>query len=226
MTLNRQMVLNFHGIGTPPAHVDDSERPYWISEQRFNDIVALACQRDGTANIRWTFDDGNRSDFDIAAPALAKHGLTGTFFLLTGRLDDRDYLGPTEARSMMAMGMKIGLHGRDHLDWRVVTPGQLRDETVAARHRLADVTGCEIDEVAIPFGAYNRRIITHLKRCGFARINTSDGGFSTARQQICSRTSIRSDMSLERISQLMDDRLPPLRKLKRHVSIFVRRNLL
>lgn len=30
--------------------------------------------------------------------------------------------------------------------------------------------------MAIPFGAYNRRVISHLKRSGFAHIYTSDGG--------------------------------------------------
>lgn len=226
MTMDRQMILNFHGIGEPSACIDDSERPYWISEQRFNEIILLAASRKDASAIRWTFDDGNRSDFDIAAPTLALHGFTGTFFLLTGRLDDPDYLGATEARAMLAMGMKIGLHGRDHVDWRTISQTQLEDETVASRRQLAEEIGREVDEVAIPFGAYNRRIMTHLKRCAFARINTSDGGFSSAGQQIWSRTSIRNDMTLNWISQLMDDRLPPLRKLKRQVSSFLRRNLL
>jgi hypothetical protein len=38
----REIILNFHGIGEPPSHVPDEERPYWISIKYFSDVVRLA----------------------------------------------------------------------------------------------------------------------------------------------------------------------------------------
>jgi hypothetical protein len=35
----REIILNFHGIGEPPSHVPDEERPYWISIKYFSDVV-------------------------------------------------------------------------------------------------------------------------------------------------------------------------------------------
>lgn len=226
MQSGRQMILNFHGIGTPHAGVDAPERPYWVSEKQFIEIRDMVQRRDDADDILWTFDDGNRSDLDVGAPALAECGRKAIFFLLTGRFDDPNYLDHEQTRKLVAMGMAVGLHGRDHVDWRNAGSAQLDAETVDARNDLATVTGLPVDQVAIPFGAYNRRIISHLVTCGFSKINTSDGGPSWPDQRILSRTSVRCDMSLERVAELIDDRLSPHRKLKRKVSIFLRRNVL
>lgn len=221
-----KMILNFHGIGTPHAGVDASERPYWVSEKQFVDIVAMVERRPDAADILWTFDDGNRSDLDIGAPALAERGRSGVFFMLTGRFDDPNYLDQDQTRQLIAMGMAVGLHGRDHVDWRQIDAAQLDAETIDARNILRDVIGQPVDQVAIPFGAYNRKIISHLVKCGFSKINTSDGGPSRSNERILSRTSIRGDMSLERVAELIEDRVPTRRKLRRRASTFVRRHIL
>lgn len=222
----RCFILNFHGIGTPHDGIDASERPYWVSEDFFARVVDLVGARDNPERVRWTFDDGNRSDLTIGARLLGERGLTADFFLLTGRFDDPRYLSPADARLLVSMGMRIGLHGRDHVDWRRLTPDRLMAETVAARADLAEAAGTAIDRVAIPFGAYNRRVIAHLKRCGFRRIYTSDGGPSRTGDRICSRTSVRDDMMLEQIAALIDGRVPLVSKLRRTVSSTVRRHLL
>lgn len=68
----------------------------------------------------------------IGARLLAKHGLTGRFFLLTGRFNDPRDLSPEDAMTLTGMGMMLGLHGRDHIDWRKAPPEQLYAETVVA----------------------------------------------------------------------------------------------
>jgi peptidoglycan/xylan/chitin deacetylase (PgdA/CDA1 family) len=226
MQPGRQMILNFHGIGTPHAGVDASERPYWVSEKQFIEICDMVQRRDDADDIQWTFDDGNRSDLDVGALALAERGRKAVFFLLTGRFDDPNYLDHDQTRRLVAMGMEVGLHGRDHVDWRKVDSAELDAETVDARNILAAVAGQAVNQVAIPFGAYNRRIISHLVKCGFSKINTSDGGPSRPEQRILSRTSIRSDMTLERVAELIDDRISPRRKIRRQASTFVRRHVL
>jgi len=223
MSSVRNIILNFHGIGTPHADVDASERPYWIDESFFRRIVDMALARPDADRVLWTFDDGNRSDLTIGARVLAEAGRRGMFFLLTGRFGHPDYLSHDDARALAAMGMEIGLHGRDHVDWRHVPPAQLAAETVDARAMLAEVVGRPVDRVAIPFGAYNRKVIAHLQRCGFSRIYTSDGGACRPNQRISNRTSIRCDMSLDRVAAILDDRASLARRLKRNLSTNLRR---
>jgi peptidoglycan/xylan/chitin deacetylase (PgdA/CDA1 family) len=224
MSADDQFILNFHGIGVPHDGVESSERPFWIDEAFFERIIDMVAARADADRIQWTFDDGNKSDL-IGASALANRGETAQFFLLTGRFGDPHYLSHDDGRALLAMGMRVGLHGRDHIDWRHLPHERLVAETIDARRDLADAVGAPIDSVAIPFGAYNRQVIGHLRRCGYRRIYTSDGGLVRAGAQVCSRTSVRNDMTLERISALIDDRVALRAKLRRTASIAARRHL-
>jgi peptidoglycan/xylan/chitin deacetylase (PgdA/CDA1 family) len=225
MSAGDQFILNFHGIGAPHDGVEASERPFWIDEEFFERIIDLVAARDDAHRIHWTFDDGNKSDL-FGARALSQRGQTAQFFLLTGRFGDPHSLSPGDARALIAMGMGIGLHGRDHVDWRRLPSERLVVETIDARRDLAEAVGASIDSVAIPFGAYNRQVIDHLRRCGYRRIYTSDGGPVSAGRQVCSRTSLRNDMTLDRISALIDDRIALRAKLRRVASITARRHLI
>lgn len=219
-----RIILNFHGLGTPHDGVPEDEAPYWLPADRFAQIVEqIAGKRD---SIELTFDDGNRSDLDIATPLLTAHGLRATFFILTGRFGQPRYLSPHDVRALMAAGMDIGLHGQDHIDWRAAPPQVLETETATARQRLAEVTGVPVAAVSIPFGAYNRHVIAHLKAQDFAAIYTSDGGAAGPDGLIRSRTSLRSDMTADRIGDIMRGREKAKTRLRRAMSTFLRRRVI
>lgn len=218
--------INFHGIGTPHGRVPADEVPYWLDEPAFAGLVArIAALRSAGQDIRITFDDGNLSDLAIAAPILNAHGLKGEFFVLTGRLDDPDYLSPQGIQALLAMGHAIGLHGRDHVDWRKVDGATLIAETRDARQRLAAITGTAINSVAIPFGAYDRRVIRHLRQEGFAAIHTSDGGVANARARVRPRTSLRQDMDAATLDAILAGRSPPMKTLRRRLSMLLRQHV-
>ncbi len=220
------VILTFHGVGRPHVGVGEDERPYWLPADRFLSILDRVVALGGTGRaFRITFDDGNMSDLELAAPALAARGLGADFFVLTGRLGQAHYLGADDIRALAAQGFGIGLHGARHLDWRTLDAPALREETHDARAQLESVTGRPVTAVAVPFGAYNRRVMAHLLRAGFAEILTSDGGRADAGARIKPRTSLRSDMEAETIEAILEDRVGPLRRLRRAASRFVRRNL-
>lgn len=222
--MSAEILLNFHGLGEPHAGVDPSERPYWISEAFFDAIVTLADRRSDIP-AGFTFDDGNRSDLTLAAPRLARSGRVGNFFVLAGRIGADHYLSDGDIARLCDMGMQVGLHGAHHIDWRKASPETLAEETIAARQRIADSLGRPVTEVAIPFGAYNSKVIGHLKRLGFARIYTSDGGWTDSRARIAARTSIRADMSLADVEAIFDRRESVKRRARRWVSTHLRRHV-
>lgn len=188
-------ILTFHGIGTPHGGVDASEALYWISAQRFRSILdRVAAHRDRGRNILLTFDDGNRSDIDIGVPELRTRGLTAHFFILTGRCDNPHYLAVAEIRALAASEMRVGLHGRDHLDWRRLDPPALDIEIRCAREELSEITGRTINSVALPFGGYNKRVAKHLKALDFSEIYSSDGGHTSDKRRLRYRLSIRNDV--------------------------------
>jgi peptidoglycan/xylan/chitin deacetylase (PgdA/CDA1 family) len=221
--VSRQIILTFHGLGPPPPRIDADEAPYWVPQATFEDIVVRTA---GRPEVVFTFDDGNLTDLEVAAPVLTRHGRSGDFFVLTGRVGDAGYLSAAGVQALQAMGMGIGLHGKAHVDWRALNADQLNEETVLAREVLAKICGKPIESVSMPYGAYNRRVVSHLRACGYTTILTTDGGVTDDRDQVRNRTSIRSDMDADAITAILAGRSSTLAQLRRLVSTFARRNLI
>lgn len=223
--MDSNIILNFHGIGEPHGDVDASERPYWISEAQFIQVLDQVDSHPARGRVRFTFDDGNRSDIAIALPELLRRGHKAAFFVLAGRFDDPRYLSRADCRALASHGMEVGLHGRRHVDWRKIGAADFADETVTARAEVAEASGQPVTSLGVPFGGYNRSVIARLKAQGFAAIYTSDSGSSRPGARIRNRTSLRSDMPPARIAALLDDAEAFKPRLRRAVSTFLRRNI-
>ena len=123
-----------------------------------------------------TFDDGNASDL-YAAEQLRRRDLHGKFFLLTGRFGQSHYVPREEARDLTATGSRLGYTdtitstGGAH-PTRSLTRG-IDCRTFGAPPRLG---AGRTYSVALPFGAYNRRVVRRLRGEKFARVYTSDEG--------------------------------------------------
>lgn len=225
--MTRLAIINFHGIGTPHAGVAPDEARYWIGTDRFRELLdRVVVSRAKGRQVMVTFDDGNRSDIEIAVPELRQRGLTACFFVLTGRCEDPRYVSASEIAALADSEMTVGLHGRDHVDWRRLPAGEFHAETVGARETLAGITGRPITAVGIPFGGYNRRVIGSLKRAGFTEIYTSDGGHASDRRRLRHRLSVRNDMPDDEVDAFMDGREPVLAKVGRAVKILLKEHVI
>jgi peptidoglycan/xylan/chitin deacetylase (PgdA/CDA1 family) len=192
--LSRELILNFHGIGTPHADAEAGERLFWLSRPSFADILDQILDRpaDADTRIKITFDDGNESDALVALPELASRGLTATFFLCAGRIGRRFYLDKAMIKDLLDAGMHIGSHGMHHRNWRDLDAKNLDVEITDARKMLEDCTKTEITLVAIPFGSYNRRVLKRLNQEQWGCIYTSDGGIVRADAKVKSRQTMRT----------------------------------
>lgn len=175
MSIADRVVINFHGIGTPWEGVPADEVDYWCPREQWPELadeLAMLAE-DGTA-FDVTFDDGNLSDLAEAVPTLVERGLRATFFVCAGRIGQAHYLDASQLRDLISAGMDIGSHGWEHVDLRRVDPPTLARETVDARNKIQEAAGVGVDEFALPFGSYDRRVLRSLKR--YRRVFSSDGG--------------------------------------------------
>jgi peptidoglycan/xylan/chitin deacetylase (PgdA/CDA1 family) len=163
--------LTFHGLGSPPHAVAESERAVWVSEQRFGEILDAVRPH---PSVRITFDDGNGSDHSIALRALVDRGLTATFFVLGARTDQPGYLDRAQLRELVRAGMRIGTHGMEHRPWRGLSAAETEREMTEARRAIEGVIGTPIREASCPFGAYDRRVLRALRERRYERVFTSD----------------------------------------------------
>ena len=169
----RRVVLNFHGIGEPPSEVPRDEHPFWCPRHEWPALVeAMAAASGPGSSVEITFDDGNDSDVEEALPALVEHGLTATFHVCAGRLGQRGYLGEDALLHLRRAGMRVGSHGWDHDDLRTLAGQDLVRAARASRDRISEVCGVPVSTFAVPFGSYDRRVLSHLR--DYATVYTSD----------------------------------------------------
>jgi peptidoglycan/xylan/chitin deacetylase (PgdA/CDA1 family) len=175
----REFILNLHGIGFPHTAVDAAEQRFWITKEAFQTLLDnVKGARPSNFSINFTFDDGNISDVSVVLPELAKRGLKAAFFVCAGRIGEPNYLDRIALRDLLAARMEIGTQGMNHRNWRDLDDTALRTEITDARQRIQDTIGMAVTKVAIPFGAYDRRVLTRLREERFDTIYTSDRGLA------------------------------------------------
>jgi len=177
-TAKEQLVVVFHGLGPVPDRVGPDERQYWCDADRFGTVLdqIATVSRATDVPITITFDDGNMTDALIGLPALVERGLVATFFVCAGRIGQEDYLDAPAIRELTEAGMSIGSHGWSHVDWRSTDDPTLDLEIDRARETIAETIDRPVDEVAIPFGSYDRRVLKKLSSSGWRTVFTSDRG--------------------------------------------------
>lgn len=212
--------LTVHGIGEPPRQLDPGEDGTWVTVEQFEQVMDAVV---GRPDVRITFDDGNSSDVEIALPRLVERGLTAEFFVLAGLLGQPGRLTEAGVRELLAAGMRIGSHGWSHRDWRKADFPQAVEEMVTAPAVLAGITGHPVTRVAVPFGSYDRLVLSRLRHAGADLVYTSDGGTASPDSWLQSRTSLRHDIDPSWTSDVLAGRPGVRRSARRLVAGLVKR---
>lgn len=192
--------LCFHGIGTPSRPTEPGEEKYWISREFFYRILDLVAE---DQRVRISFDDGNISDVEVGLPALIERGMSATFFVLAGRMDQPGSLSGAEVGALASSGMRIGSHGMDHRPWRGLGTDDLDRELIDARDMISAAAGTAVTEAALPLGRYDRTVLTRARQAGYTRLHSSDRTWARSRSWLQPRFSIRAEDTVESLRQEM-----------------------
>jgi peptidoglycan/xylan/chitin deacetylase (PgdA/CDA1 family) len=186
----------FHGIGMPGPGLSTEDEGYFIAKDLF--LVVLDEVREAPG-VELSFDDGYTSDVEIALPAIVERGLRASFFPLAGQLGRRGYVSADGVRELVSADMTIGSHGMRHRSWRGMGPQVRQEELVKARDMLASAAGIDVDTAACPFGAYDRGVLSALRKHGYTRVFTSDRRRGSPDAWLQPRYSIQRDDTLPTI---------------------------
>jgi peptidoglycan/xylan/chitin deacetylase (PgdA/CDA1 family) len=195
----------FHGIGVPGPGVEPDAEEYLISRDLFLAVLDELVKHT-TVEVDLTFDDGYASDVDIALPALQERGLYASYFPLAGRLGSPGRVDAAGVRALAAAGMTVGSHGMRHRSWRGLDARSDAEELSVARSMIAEAAGEPVTSAACPFGAYDRRVLTALRRHGYSRVFTSDRRRARRGDWLQPRYSVRRD---DTVSTVREDILAP-----------------
>jgi len=191
--------LMLHGIGPVPPHIEEVEKPYWVREDVFMQV--LACARH--TPVRLTFDDGNSTDISIVLPALIKAGLKASFFILLDRIGKPGYLSENDIRALHAAGMDIGTHGCAHLRWTEHSDSEITKDVSRSVEQLSAIIRAPVRNVAIPYGACDRRVLGVLRKLGAARVYSSFRGANSDRSWLVRRECVMAHMGPDDVRHLI-----------------------
>ncbi len=220
----QELILCLHGIGTPHRGVAAAQSFFWVTQQAFTMLLDIVVTR-GAVEIPAviTFDDGNESDALIAMPELAKRGLKAIFFICAGRIGAPHYLDRAALADLIAAGMEIGTHGKDHRNWRGLDEATLNAELGEARRRIEDVCGTAVTKAAIPFGSYDRYVLKRLRRERFECVYTSDRGVAQSDAWLKSRDTMDSTWLEPEIRQVLAAKSSLKARLRRAAAMLYKR---
>ena len=202
------VILNVHGIGPVSRPLEPGEDRVWVSVDQFERVLDAVA---GRPDVRFTFDDGNASDVEIALPRLVEANVKAEFFICAGLLGRPGRVNEDGVRALLAAGMPVGSHGWLHRDWRQVDETEASQEFVEAHRVLEDLIGSPVTTAAIPFGSYDRHVLRRLRRARLDRVYTSDGGRARPDAWLQARTSLHGDLDQAWISRILNDAVPLVR---------------
>jgi peptidoglycan/xylan/chitin deacetylase (PgdA/CDA1 family) len=117
----------------------------------------------GIVTIRW--DDGVESQYTGAFPIHQKYGLHGTFYLISGKINNDDFfMTSSQILQLQAAGNQLGSHTVTHPHLTTLSDAQLQIELQQSQHDLQAMFGTSFQDFISPYGEYDDRVLAAIKQ--------------------------------------------------------------
>jgi peptidoglycan/xylan/chitin deacetylase (PgdA/CDA1 family) len=190
----RMAILTYHAVNpgwqSPLSVAPDRFEHHcsWLSRRHRVVPVAEAAERFVSSGklpsriVSITFDDGYEDLFDHALPALARHDLAATVFLVSATLTDNQSvdwvdsppgeplrtLRVEQVLEMQEAGVSFGSHSRIHHDLTELSDDECERDLRDSKQALEDLLGRQVSLLAYPRGLHDERVRGAAKRAGFS----------------------------------------------------------
>lgn len=222
----RVPVLMYHYLSVPPAGADIYRRDLSVAPDLFAaHLDRLAAEGFTTISpyqfaaalltgaalpekpLLITFDDGYRDNYENALPLLRERGAIATFFVVTDFLDEErpEYLTWEMAREMLAAGMAIESHGRNHVTLLGRDDDYLIWQALGSLETIQYELGVRPRFVSWPAGEYNANTLAIFQSAGYwAGFTTAQGaGHDSLQPFELPRVRVRGTTSPDELIRLL-----------------------
>jgi len=148
-----------------------------------------------------TFDDNQRSQYEIAFPLLKANYQIAVFYLITNRLQNSSFILEDEVRAMSEVGMDIQSHSITHsILTNLSSEAQIRELT-ESRLALEQITSKPVRHIAYPLTAHNQKLRDRTKDAGYTTGTIMDPRTATIEDDFFKlpRIMMTDDTVLERV---------------------------
>jgi peptidoglycan/xylan/chitin deacetylase (PgdA/CDA1 family) len=213
-----EMVLAYHEI------MPDSNYAYCVTVQSFGEhlrlLKALAAKDEIGARI--TFDDGEQSQYRNAAPLLEEHGISATYFVTPGLVGtEPKFLGWAELKELRAQGHSVQSHGHSHRFLTACSGEELAHEIGGSRQMLEDKLGAVVEEISVPGGRWDKRVIEACASAGYKRVFVSDPWINTSMSgvEVVGRFMVRRTTTVAELEKMARKDPGALRRMKMRAAL-------
>jgi peptidoglycan/xylan/chitin deacetylase (PgdA/CDA1 family) len=188
------LLLNYHAVSpTWPASLAIDPRSLeaqlsMVTARGYRPVTAAALLTPQTGRtLTVTFDDGYASVLKLALPVLARLGVAGTVFVVTGFMNSSEpmswpgidhWIGTPHERELVSLnwdqiaqladaGWEIGSHTRSHPSLTGLSDAELEDQLRGSRESLQDRLGRPCISLAYPYGAHDDRVVRAAGDAGY-----------------------------------------------------------
>jgi len=184
----RVVVLCYHGV-TPSQQAAFAQQMHRVARRAVDletaaNLLSMGPRRGGRPRIAVTFDDALANLSPNALPALRAQDIPATIFAVTGNLahtprwwmrdghpDRRELtLAAHELREISSPRYRVASHTHTHPHLTHLSAPLLRTELIRSREKLAQVTGGEVIDLALPYGDGDERVVSAALRAGYRRV--------------------------------------------------------
>ncbi|MER6814218.1 polysaccharide deacetylase family protein [Spirillospora sp. NPDC000708] len=137
-------------------------------------LAAVPASADTGTVVSLTFDDGSQDQYDNARPALASHGMKGTYYINSARVGTSGYMTQAEIASLESAGNEIGGHTITHADLPTLSTAEQQRQVCDDRVALLNM-GFTVKNFAYPYGNASSTSEQVVHDCGYNSARTVGG---------------------------------------------------
>jgi hypothetical protein len=210
---DRNMVLAYHEV------MPESNYAYCVTSASFAEQLRLLNSLRNTKSLgaQITFDDGEQSQLQNAAPLLAGHGFKATYFVTPGLVGTAaKFLGWDDLRALQAAGHPVQSHGWSHKFLTFCSEAELAHELRASKQSLEDNLGSAVEAISVPGGRWNRQVIHACAAAGYRRVYVSDPWVETEMDgvEVIGRFMVRRTTTISELEKIVAKDPSALRNLR------------
>jgi len=191
---------------------ENSSYSYTVTAAQFAAHVAVIAKQKPPVRAlpRITFDDGVQSQYRHALPILRQNSVAATFFVNTGLIGVvPEYMDWAQLEETFRLGHRVQSHGWSHAYLPDCSDVQLDEELRRSKGTLEDKFGAVVDEISMPGGRWDRRVLDACARTGYRRVYLSDPWARSAANtgvEVVGRLMVRSTMGGEELERALNAR--------------------
>jgi hypothetical protein len=209
----RNVVLAYHEV------MPESNYAYCVTAASFAEQLRLldSLKKTKSLDVQITFDDGEQSQLQNAAPLLAEHGFKATYFVTPGLISTATkFLGWDDFRALQAAGHSVQSHGWSHKFLTFCSEAELAHELRASKQSLEENLGSAVEEISVPGGRWNRRVLQACAAAGYRRVYISDPWVETeiGGIEVIGRFMVRRTTTIAELEKIVAKDPGTLRKLR------------